>query len=317
MKPPPDPIAVDKQLTPWSNGKLSPEQQFMHGGLTMSENSFNSVNPETGTKTYSGPSTITPGNHTGMPPRTEAYELTDERGHIQASSLGGSNSRDNIVPQSKDLNHGAYYQMEGAERSVLKSGGKIDSEKSAFVSNQSGGRPDAFMVNDNVTHANGNVQSVHLSFTNLTNAEQESLNQSLNAHTDMLNSPNPADALRESMSEADYAQLMEETDPYLPSIKDMYDPSNIFSTPSLNTTESAGSMNISVSGNTEAPSTEITESGNAVWDFDLSDVTGMDSITGDIGNAEPGEAEAGGTESTVDGADSGPADAGADASWDE
>lgn len=280
----------------------------------MSENSFNSVNPETGTKTYSGPSTITPGNHNGMPSRTDAYELTDERGHIQASSLGGANSRDNIVPQSKDLNHGAYYQMENAERSVLKSGGKIDSEKSAFVSNQPGGRPDAFMINDHVTHANGNAQNVHLSFTNLTNAEQESLNQSLNAHTDMMNSPNPGDVLRESMSEADYAQLMEETDPYLPGVKDMYDPSYIFSTPTTSTIESAG---ISVSGNTGASSAGIAESNDAAWDFDMSDISGPDSITGEMGNAEPGEAEAGGSDPAVDGADSGPADAGADASWDD
>lgn len=71
----------------------------------MNNQNYNSVDPETGTIIYNGPSELTKGNHTNMPHRTESYLPTDERGHIQASSLGGSNSRENIVPQSADLNH--------------------------------------------------------------------------------------------------------------------------------------------------------------------------------------------------------------------
>ena len=46
-----------------------------------------------------------------MPYRTDAYLPGDERGHINASSLGG-NSKDNVVAQNAELNHGAYYSME-------------------------------------------------------------------------------------------------------------------------------------------------------------------------------------------------------------
>ena len=36
---------------------------------------------------YNGPSEITKGNHDGMPHRDSSYLSTDEREHIQASSL--------------------------------------------------------------------------------------------------------------------------------------------------------------------------------------------------------------------------------------
>lgn len=69
---------------------------------------YNTVDLDTGTKDYVGPSELTKGNHDGMPPRDSSYLSTDERGHIQASSLSGDNSKLNIAPQAKDLNHGAY-----------------------------------------------------------------------------------------------------------------------------------------------------------------------------------------------------------------
>lgn len=190
----------------------------------MEANGYNTVNPDTGSITYNGPSEITKGNHNNMPSRTDAYLPTDERGHIQASSLGGSNSRDNIAPQSHDLNQGGYKSMENGERSALKDGGTIQSEKTAFVSNQPGNRPDAFMVNDTVTYADGQTQSVHLSFSNLTNAEQESMNAESSAKAgDMFDAqPNPGDTLRASMSTAEYSELMEETDAALPNISDVY-----------------------------------------------------------------------------------------------
>lgn len=114
--------------------------------------------------------------------------------------------------------------MENGERSALKDGGTIQSEKTAFVSNQPGNRPDAFMVNDTVTYADGQTQSVHLSFSNLTNAEQESMNAESSAKAgDMFDAqPNPGDTLRASMSTAEYSELMEETDAALPNISDVY-----------------------------------------------------------------------------------------------
>ncbi len=181
---------------------------------------YYTTDPNTGSKIFVGYSEITPGNHKGMPARTDAYLETDERGHIQASSLGGTNKAENIAPMAKDLNHGAYYQMENGERSVLKDG-EVQTEKTAYVSNQPGGRPDAFMVNDTIT-VNGKSQHVHLSFANMTNAQQEALNNELETTVD-IDAPNPGDSGRASMSKEDYAALMEETDADLPNIQDEYD----------------------------------------------------------------------------------------------
>lgn len=181
---------------------------------------YSSIDSKTGTVRYDGPIEIRLGDHSNMPSRTYAYLPTDERGHVQASSLGGSNGRENIVPQSADLNHGSYTFMEQAERMALKDG-TIHSEKIAFASNQPGQRPDAFIVNDQVTYADGTTQDVHLSFANLTNAEQDQMNAEA-ASLPAEDYPNPGDGLRDSMSAEAYAELMEETDAQLPSISDEY-----------------------------------------------------------------------------------------------
>lgn len=184
----------------------------------------NQIDSKTGTIVYEGSSVLTKGDHSGMPPRTDAYLPTDERGHIQASSLGGSNSRDNVVPQARDLNHGAYYQMEQGERTAPKEGAAVQSEKIAFAGSQPGGRPDAFMVNDTITFPDGQTQTVHLSFANLTSAEQEAMNAEADAQAaDLYDAqPNPGDALRDAMSPEEYGALMEETDAALPSVQDHY-----------------------------------------------------------------------------------------------
>lgn len=241
-------------------------------------NTVITVNPETGTTTNASDLEITHGNHDHMPPRTSAYEPTDEKGHNNASSLGGSNNRDNVFPQSKDLNHGSYLQMEKGEKDVLQAQGNIHSEKTAFISNQPGGRPDAFMVNDHITYANGVTQDVHHSFTNLTNAQQESINASLQGHTDMLNAPNPGDTLRDHMSPADYAHVMEETDASLPGIRDTYDGNWISNTPAGPNTASGNSFNtVSASWSFDAATgTEAVTStppADSSWSFETSDTT--------------------------------------------
>lgn len=190
----------------------------------MKENSYNTFDPENGTKAYNGPSELTEGNHNNMPARDGSYLPTDERGHIQASSLGGSNKPDNITPQAKDLNHGSWYNMEAAERDALQSGCTIESEKTAFSSNQPGGRADAFTVNDSITFPDGQTQTVNMSFANMQNSEQASINEEVNTQaSDMLDEfPNPGDSLRDSMSPEEYGELMEETDAALPNIADYY-----------------------------------------------------------------------------------------------
>lgn len=147
----------------------------------------------------------------------------DERGHIQASSLGGSNKRDNIVPQARDLNHGAYYAVEKGERDALKGGNSIYSEKIAYTNEPEGSRPNTFIVNDTISYTDGSQQNIHFSFANMSDAQQEGINQELDEHADMLDVQNPNDALRESMSTEEYADLMEKTDAELPGIADAYD----------------------------------------------------------------------------------------------
>lgn len=228
-----------------------------------------------GTITYVGASEITKGNHNNMPSRTDAYLETDERGHIQASSLGGSNKSDNVVPQSADLNHGAYYSMEHGERSALNHGAEIQSEKTAYVSNQPGGRPDAFIVNDTVSYADGQTQSIHLSFSNLTNVEQNGINMEVTEKTsDMYDAfPNPGDSLREAIPADEYAQLMEETDSSLPNVSDLYE-EHI----EITSTDSEACWDYISSTN------ETTLENEAEWDFEVSDDGG--SVDVDTGSAE-------------------------------
>lgn len=250
----------------------------------------NTVDPESGTITSKGDLERTKANHSNMPHRTDAYHPTDDRGHVTASSTGGSNNPDNITPQARDLNRsgGSYYNMEAAERDVLENGGSIHSEKTAFVSNQPGGRSDAFISNDEVTFANGHTQTVNLSFENQMNAEQESYNAALNDHVDMLNDPNPGDDLRASMSTEEYAELMEETDACLPTISDMYQEWDYQGTPS---------------GDLAADSTD--------WNYDASDSIG-------IGAAAEADADIGVAADDAAGIEAGADDdAGADLSDDD
>lgn len=183
---------------------------------------YNTVDRLTGTKAYNGPSEITKGNHNNMPSRDASYLSTDERGHIQASSLSGTNNKDNITPQAKDLNHGAYLSIENGEKDALRQGYSVQTEKIAYASNQIGGRSDAFIVNDSVNKGNGQVQEIHHSFTNMMNSQQEGLNQELNNQSDLLDVSNPSDGLRENMSSEQYADLMEKTDSELFNLRDEY-----------------------------------------------------------------------------------------------
>lgn len=54
---------------------------------------FSSVDPKTGDVTWKGTLSIEKGDHSNMPARSNAYLPGDERGHVNASSLGGDNSK--------------------------------------------------------------------------------------------------------------------------------------------------------------------------------------------------------------------------------
>ena len=201
------------------HGRTSETGENLRGNYTV-------VDPNTGTVTSNGNLEITKGNHKGMPSRTSAYLPGDERGHIQASSLGGSNDPSNIVPQHHDVNRYGWRGMERGETDALKNGASIDSTKIAYVDGKSGDRPSAFMVNDKVTYPDGHTENVHLSFSNESyadQAEEERIVASLG--DEIYDAPNP-DAARESMSPEEYKALMEEADQVDFDIRDEYAPAD-------------------------------------------------------------------------------------------
>lgn len=196
----------------------------------MNSNNYSYVDPNTGNVYWNGSLSLQKGNHSGMPPRTEAYlpgekEVgTYDRGHVNASSLGGANTTDNITPQHRDLNRvgGAYYAMEQGERAALKNGAAIESSKSAIVNGQIGDKSEVFMVSDKVTYSDGHMESIYHSFTNASYAEQQAWNDQSAALPGTFDAPNPGDVLGSSMSSTEYADLMENTDAELPGIAEDY-----------------------------------------------------------------------------------------------
>lgn len=188
----------------------------------MTGNAHYTVDARTGSVNYNGPSEITRGNHRGMPPRNDAYLPGDERGHLQASSLKGENTPVNVLPQNADVNHKGYYAMEQGERNALRGDAQICSDKTAFVSNQPGRRPDAFVVNDAITYADGQKETIHMSFQNEAYTTQEAWNAQSASLPDTFDVPDPGDGLSGSMTAGEYSSLMTETDQALPAISDEY-----------------------------------------------------------------------------------------------
>ena len=188
----------------------------------MSSNHYSSIDPVTGNVSWNGPLSIGKGDHSHMPGRTDAYLPADQRGHVNASSLQGPNTPENVVPQNSDVNHGAYYSMEQGERSALQNGAAIDSSKTAVVNSEPGARPDLFTVTDNVTYSDGHAESIHHSFTNASYADQQAWNDMSAALPDTFDAPNPGNVLADSMSSSEYAELMENTDAELPGIAEDY-----------------------------------------------------------------------------------------------
>lgn len=182
---------------------------------------------KTGSAIAEGNLSVTKGNHSKMPPKGTEYKLGDERGHNNASSLGSSKDFDgnkaqvNVFAQSKDLNHGSWYAVEDSERTVLKNKAKIHSKKTAYMSNDNK-RPDAFMVSDTVTYADGTSEKVHFSFQNCSNAEHATYQNTLESKCDIDSSAASGGELRKNMSKNEYGTLMKKTDEEIPSIKEEY-----------------------------------------------------------------------------------------------
>ena len=211
----------------------------------MYSNHHSSEDSNNGNVSWEGDLSIEKGDHSHMPGRTDAYLPGDERGHINASSLGGTNTTDNIVAQHYDVNRGAYYSMEQGERTALQNGAAIDSSKTAIVNANPGDRPEAFMVSDNVTYSDGHTESVHHSFTNASYAEQQAWSDQSVALPDTFDAPNPGDTLSSSMSSGEYADLMENTDAELPGIAEDYAAADFSGTPNTDSVAFVSESNAS------------------------------------------------------------------------
>lgn len=198
----------------------------------MRNSEYSFVDPKTGNVIYNGSLSLEKGDHSHMPGRTEAYLPGDERGHVNASSLGGINSRANVVPQHADLNHGAYLSVEKGERTALQNGATIESEKTAVVNSHPGDRPFAFIGNDSVTYLDGHTESIHHSFTNESYADQSAWNDMSASLPGTFDAANPGDGLRSSMDIESYASLMEETDASIPNLDADYAPADFTGAPS-------------------------------------------------------------------------------------
>lgn len=200
---------------------------------------YSAVNPDTGDVTYRGPLSLEKGDHSHMPGRTEAYRPGDERGHVNASSLGGVNTRENVVAQHGNVNHGAYLSVEKGERTALQNGASIESEKTAVVNGQPGDRPAAFTVNDAVTYPDGHMESIHNSFTNESYADQAAWNEASASLPGTFDAPNPGDGLRDSMDAESYASLMESTDAEMPGLSADYAAADFSGAPDVSDTAGA------------------------------------------------------------------------------
>ena len=192
---------------------------------------YSSVNPGTGDVTYNGLLSLEKGDHSHMPFRTDAYLPGDERGHVNATSLGGSNTSSNVVAQHRDVNHGAYLSVEKGERTALQNRATIESEKTAVVNSQPGDRPTTFTVNDSITYQDGHTESVHYSFTNESYADQATWNGMSAALPGTFDGDNPADGLRNSMDTESYVSLMETTDAEMPGLDADYAPADFSGVP--------------------------------------------------------------------------------------
>ena len=206
------------------------------------EPKYSYIVPRNGNVTFNGPLEITKSDHKGMPPRTEAYLPGDERGHLCASSLSpyAVNSTVNVVPQNgADINHEAWLQIENGERSALKAGASIHSEKIAYVDGQIGDRPHTFANNDHVIYPDGHNEIIYFSLPNEAYANQSAFNDLSAAFPDTFGDTEPTDVLRSEMNTDQYAELMESSDLLLPSIADEYMAADYYGLPAAAMADSA------------------------------------------------------------------------------
>ena len=80
------------------------------------------------------------------------------------------------------------------------------------------------MVNDTITYKNGETRTVHLSFANLSNKEQDEMQRIVD---EMYPPEWQHDELRGQLTQQEYNDLMREADEYVLDIKDEFTQSGI------------------------------------------------------------------------------------------
>ncbi len=190
------------------------------------DNGYTYTESDNGTVTARGRASENPASRKGMENISpDGYkDGTNDKGHLISAREGGVAKEYNVSSQDRSLNRGSYKTVENAEVRLADKGYDVQVEKTAFVSNE-GSKPDAYMINDTITSPDGKTQDVNLSFQNMSPEEQAEYNQFLQENDFSDNYPNP-DPLRESMTPEEYSSLMEETDQYLPSVRDEFDMDN-------------------------------------------------------------------------------------------
>ena len=295
---------------------------------------------DNGTITAKGTVSEDPASRKGMEKITpDGYDSkVDDKGHVIAAREGGVPAEYNVTAQDRGLNRGAYKTVENAEVRLANDGYKVDTEKIAYVSNP-GEKPSAYMVNDTITTPDGQTHTVNLSFSNMSAAEQEQIENDL-ANVSFNEEPNSS-PLPEGMTADEYNQYLSEIPEDIGSVRDEFDMENTYSVhfdtennsttegildndvndfggaaPSLDTTEGSGVLdNDANEFGGAAPSLDTTE-GSGVLDNDANEFDGAapsleggtdDGITGGTvaGTEDAGEAEGSGEGTDSGGEDSG------------
>lgn len=283
------------------------------------------VNENTGTTTVTGGlQDAKAGRDVRLQTRAggELRQSTDQGGHLVAAQHNGPAISENLFAQDGHLNQGPYKTVEKAENRLISDSqqrASIQTERTAYVSNPNSGngiRPDTFMVNDTITYADGKTQNVHLSFSNMSVAEQEQMNYDLDTKVPMENMPNPGDTLRESMSVQEYSQLMEETDAGLPNLRDEFDEHITNDNLQFAETENGGAANMNAVDCDASWDFDISRgddvaiSDNANWDFEAESDSSSEINGGIDGEIDGGIS--GGIDGEIDGGISGGIDDGID-----
>lgn len=187
------------------------------------ENGYKFTVDDNGTVTAEGTVSENPASRSGMQSiNPDGYrDGVNDKGHLIAAREGGPAEDYNVSSQDRSLNRGAYKTVENSEVRLANDGNVVQTEKTAFVSNE-GSKPDAYMINDTITTSDGKTQNVHLSFQNMSPDEQAEQNRFLQENDFTEGYPNP-DPLRESMTTEEYNSLMNETEQDLPSVKDEFE----------------------------------------------------------------------------------------------